>query len=101
MLLAIDVGNTNLRLGTIRDGVLAATRRAATPVGAAPDEIEILLGELLGLDGLRLDEVGAFVASSTVPAATAAVEGGRAPDDRLRHGVGRHDAAPGPGRPAR
>jgi type III pantothenate kinase len=75
MLLAIDVGNTHLRLGTARDGVLGAPRRAATPADATPDEVETLLGSLLALDGLRLDEVGAFVVSSTVPAATAAVEG--------------------------
>ena len=74
MLLAIDVGNSNLRLGAVRDGVLGTTRRAATPPTATPDEVEILLGSLLGLDGLRLEEIGAFVLASTVPAATAAVE---------------------------
>jgi type III pantothenate kinase len=75
MLLAIDVGNTNLRLAAVRDGVLGATRRSATPASATLDAVEILLESLLGLDGLRLDEIGAFVLSSTVPAATAAIEG--------------------------
>jgi len=74
MLLAIDIGNTNLRLGTARDGSLAATRRAATPAASTPDEIEILLGALLGLDGFRLADVGSIALASTVPAATAAVE---------------------------
>lgn len=74
MLLAIDVGNTNLRLGTARDGSLAATRRAATPAAATPDEVEILLGALLGLDGLRLDDVGSIALASTVPAVAAAIE---------------------------
>ncbi len=74
MLLAIDVGNTNLRLGTIRDGSLATTRRAATPAAATPDEVEVLLGALLGLDGLRLADVGSIALASTVPAAAAAVE---------------------------
>ena len=74
MLLAIDVGNTNLRLGTVREGVLGATRRAATPSAATTDEVEILLGALLGLDGFRLGEVEAFVLASTVPATTAALE---------------------------
>jgi type III pantothenate kinase len=74
MLLAIDVGNTNLRLGTVRDGVLGTTRRAATPAAATPDEIEILLGALLGLDGSRLDDVGSIALASTVPATTAAIE---------------------------
>jgi type III pantothenate kinase len=74
MLLAIDVGNTNLRLGTVRDGSLATTRRAATPAAASPDDVEILLRALLDLDGLRLDDVGSIVLASTVPAAAAAVE---------------------------
>lgn len=70
----IDVGNTNLRLGTARDGSLVATRRAATPTAATPDEIEVLLAALLGLDGLRLDDIGSIALASTVPAATVAVE---------------------------
>jgi type III pantothenate kinase len=74
MLLAIDVGNTHLRLGTVRDGVLGTTRRAATPAAATPDEIEILLGELLRLDDHRLDDVGSIALASTVPATTAAIE---------------------------
>lgn len=74
MLLAIDVGNTNLRVGTVRDGSLAATRRAATPAAATPDEIEILLEALLGLDGFPLDDVRSIALASTVPGVTAAVE---------------------------
>ena len=64
--------------------------------------MEILLGALLGLDGLRLDDVGAIALASTVPAATAAVEAVAARRTiPCAHGVGRHDAAPGPGRAAR
>ena len=74
MLLAINIGNTSLRLGVARDGSLAATRRAATPAAATPDEVEILLAALLGLDGLLLDEVGAIALASTVPSAAVAVE---------------------------
>lgn len=74
MLLTIDIGNTNLRIGPARDGSLVATRRAATPGAATSDEVEILLGELLRLDGLRLDDVDAIALASTVPAATAAIE---------------------------
>jgi type III pantothenate kinase len=74
MLLAIDVGNTNLRLGTARDGVLAATRRAATSQAATPDEMELLLDGLLGLDGQGLADVAAIALASTVPAVAAAVE---------------------------
>ncbi len=74
MLLAIDVGNTNLRVGAVRDGSLATTRRAATPAAATPDEVEILLRALLALDDLRLDDVGSIALAATVPAVAAAVE---------------------------
>jgi type III pantothenate kinase len=74
MLLVIDVGNTNLRVGTARDGVLAATRRAATSPAATPDELEVLLEGLLGLDGHGLADVASFALASTVPALVEAVE---------------------------
>jgi type III pantothenate kinase len=74
MLLVIDVGNTNLRLGTTRDGTLATVRRAATSAGATPDELELLLDGLLGLDGRGFDDVGAIALASTVPALTVALE---------------------------
>lgn len=74
MLLVLDAGNTNLRVASARDGALATVRRAATPTGATPDQIELLLEALLGLDGLGLADAGALVLSSTVPALTVAVE---------------------------
>jgi type III pantothenate kinase len=74
MLLVLDAGNTSLRVAAARDGALTTVRRAATPAGATPDEIELLLEALLGLDGLRLAAAGALVISSTVPALAVAVE---------------------------
>ncbi len=74
MLLAIDVGNSNLRLGTARDGALATTRRAATRPGTTPDELELLLEGLLSLDGLHLAGAGSIALASTVPAFVETVE---------------------------
>jgi type III pantothenate kinase len=73
MLLAIDVGNTNITLGLVEGGALVATRRAGTPKGATADEIELLLTGLLGLDGRSLEGVRSFAVASVVPAATAAL----------------------------
>ena len=73
MLLAVDVGNTNLTLGLVERGVLTATRRAATPRAATPDEMELLLTGLLGLDGRTLGQAGSIAVASVVPAATAAL----------------------------
>ena len=73
MLLAVDVGNTNLTLGLVERGALVATRRAATPGGATPDQIELLLAGLLRLDGRTLEDVGSIALASVVPVATAAL----------------------------
>ncbi len=83
MLLAVDVGNTNLTLGLVERGAIAAERRAATPVGATPDQVELLLSSLLGLDGRTLDDVVSIALASVVPAVTAALATVSA-----RHGIG-------------
>jgi type III pantothenate kinase len=67
MLLAVDIGNSNITLGLVRDGRLVGTRRATTPRHATPDEMEVLLGSLLELDGRRLAFVDRVVLASVVP----------------------------------
>lgn len=74
MLLAIDIGNTNITIGLLRGGVLVATRRAATPGRATADELELLIGNLLHLDDAGLADVSAIACASVVPALTAHVE---------------------------
>ena len=74
MLLAIDIGNTNVTLGLLRGGVLVATRRAATDAGATADELELLLDSLLRLDDASFADVDAIACASVVPALTAHVE---------------------------
>jgi type III pantothenate kinase len=71
MLLALDVGNTNITLGRLDGGVVVSSRRAATRSRATADELEVLLGELLALDSDDLDDVGEIVLASVVPAVTA------------------------------
>lgn len=74
MLLALDIGNTNLTSGLFRSGVLVASRRAATNVRASADELELLLDGLLRLDDGTLADVSAIALASVVPSMTAAVE---------------------------
>jgi type III pantothenate kinase len=74
MLLALDIGNTNITLGLFRAGALLGTRRAGTNPQATPDELELLLGGLLQLDALALADVDAIALASVVPALTATVE---------------------------
>ncbi len=90
MLLAIDVGNTNVSVGWFRNGALDGTRRALTNPRASADELEILLDGLLHLDDLSFADVSAIVCASVVPAVTAGLEAVAARRDRplLLAGVG-------------
>jgi type III pantothenate kinase len=74
MLLAIDIGNTNVTIGLFRAGALLGTRRAATDLRATTDEFELLLGDLLQLDGVVLGDIDALSLASVVPSLTATVE---------------------------
>lgn len=74
MLLAVDVGNTNLTIGLVDGGAVIATRRAGTPRGATADETELLLAGLLSLDGRSLDDIATLAVASVVPGVTSALQ---------------------------
>ncbi len=74
MLLALDIGNTNITVGLFRAGALLATRRAATNARATTDEVELLLDGLLRLDGIAIADLDAVALASVVPALTGAIE---------------------------
>ncbi|MGK2850463.1 MAG: type III pantothenate kinase [Candidatus Limnocylindrales bacterium] len=74
MLLAIDIGNTNVTIGLLRAGALIATRRAATDARLTGDQLEVLITVLLRLDGAGLTDIRAIVCASVVPALTTHVE---------------------------
>jgi type III pantothenate kinase len=75
MLLALEIGNTNVTIGLFRAGALLATRRAATNQRATTDEVELLLDGLLRLDGLAFADIDAIAMASVVPALSGAVQG--------------------------
>lgn len=68
MLLVIDAGNSHVTVGRAEGGALVSSRRAATRPGATTDELEILLEDLLGLDGSSLAAIAAVAVASSVPA---------------------------------
>ena len=74
MLLALDIGNTNVSIGLFRAGAMLATRRAATNARATTDEFELLLDGLLRLDGIAMADLDAIAMASVVPAVSSAVE---------------------------
>ena len=67
MLLAIDIGNTNVVIGVYRGDDLRAQWRVSTDSRKMADEYAMLLGSLFTHAGLRLDHVRAVVISSVVP----------------------------------
>lgn len=82
MLLAVDVGNTNVTVGSFRNGALVAVRRAATPKAGTADELELLVEGLLRLDDTAFADISALVVASVVPRVSAALEAVAARRDR-------------------
>jgi type III pantothenate kinase len=74
MLLAIDIGNTNVTLGSFRNGALVATRRTTSDPNATADELELRLTDLLRLDEAVLADISAIACASVVPSLTRALE---------------------------
>ncbi|HEX8025530.1 MAG TPA: type III pantothenate kinase [Candidatus Limnocylindrales bacterium] len=74
MLLAVDIGNSNITIGSFRNGALVSTRRAATVARSTADDLESLLEGLLRLDDAAIADVSAISCASVVPGLTAALE---------------------------
>jgi len=68
VLLAIDIGNTNVKLGTFVGEELTATWRLETDSVRMPDEYAVLLDWLLKRRGFSFDDLDGLSMSSTVPA---------------------------------
>lgn len=67
MLLAIDVGNTNITIGVYRGDSLAADWRIRTQLGRTADEYGMLLRELFEYSNLRFPDVDGIAVSNVVP----------------------------------
>lgn len=70
MLLAIDIGNTNVALGVFDGELLKATWRVSTEPGRMSDEYGLFLRQLLPTKGVRPGDVGAVAICSVVPPLT-------------------------------
>ena len=67
MLMAADIGNTQTVLGVFEGDELRASWRMATEPHRSADEIGATCASLLGLRGMRFEEVEALIVSSDVP----------------------------------
>jgi type III pantothenate kinase len=67
MLLAIDIGNTNITIGMFKGDELRATWRIATGVHRMPDEYAVILFDLLRHRGVDVSDVTKGAISCVVP----------------------------------
>ncbi len=67
MLLAMDVGNSNVTLGVFDDASLRATWRFATDLSKLPDEYGILMLNLLAQEGITPENIDGAVMACVVP----------------------------------
>ena len=70
MLLAVDIGNTNITIGVFKDDKLRATWHLATYADQMPDEYGILLLNLLHHQGMDTPDIKDIAMCSTVPPLT-------------------------------
>ena len=74
MLLAVDVGNTNVTFGVFEGERLKATGRFATDISREGDEYGVLMINMLSLEGIDRSEIDGGVLASVVPPLTSTIE---------------------------
>ncbi|WP_027400181.1 type III pantothenate kinase [Anaerovorax odorimutans] len=67
MLLAFDVGNTNIVLGVFKDGKLIQNWRMETDNNKSADEYGMIINQLFAYEGLKTKEVKDVIVSTVVP----------------------------------
>ncbi len=70
MLLAMDIGNTNITLGVFDGDDLRATWRIATDASRMPDEYGLAVTQLLAMRGVSPGQIDSVVLCSVVPPLT-------------------------------
>ncbi len=73
MLLAIDIGNTNITLGAYDNDVLRFTARLATVHGTTSDQYAVEIKNILELHGLNHTRIEDCIVSSVVPSVGGAI----------------------------
>jgi type III pantothenate kinase len=75
VIVALDIGNTHVAYGFVRDGALAATGQAPTPRADVPNELEAILDEIIGRGAAETGDDVDLVVASVVPAVSAELRG--------------------------
>ena len=67
LLMAVDIGNTNVVIGFIDDGRIAGTYRITTKANHTSDEYGLMITQFLALSGYKPADVDDVIISSVVP----------------------------------
>ena len=67
MLLAFDVGNSNIVLGVFKDGKLIQNWRLETDNNKSADEYGMIINQLFSYEGLEINQVKDVIISTVVP----------------------------------
>lgn len=70
MLLCIDIGNTNIKLGLFKNDLMVQRWRISTDRTNLADEYGVLIGDLFETRGLSIHEITGCAISSVVPSLT-------------------------------
>ena len=74
MLLAVDIGNTNITLGAYEDDILLFTSRLATEFKHTSDQYAYEIKNILSLHGKRLSDIEDCIIASVVPNVETAIK---------------------------
>lgn len=74
MLLAIDVGNTNISYGILDGPKLVAHLRSVSATNRTSDEYAVLVRQMLGLRGIGAEHIDGAIIASVVPPLTETME---------------------------
>ena len=67
MLLAFDIGNTNIVLGVFKDKELITSWRIKTDAQKSTDEYGMIVSQLFEYEGLRMQDIDDIIISTVVP----------------------------------
>ena len=67
MLLAVDIGNTNIVLGFLENDNIVGTYRMTTKANHTSDEYGIMITQFLHLSGFSIKDVDDVIVASVVP----------------------------------
>lgn len=74
MILVMDIGNTNVKIGVFDRSDMIASWRISTMVSRTADEYGMMVYDLLGQRGVKFGDIDAIVISSVAPALNYTIE---------------------------